>query len=39
MTERQQNNRRHKAIAYDCGIWVFEPAYWISIQPNRDCHD
>ena len=32
-------NRRHKAIAYDCGIWVVEPAYWISIQSKRDCHD
>jgi len=32
-------NRRHKAIAYDCGVWVVEPAYWISVQSNRDCHD
>lgn len=32
-------NRRHKAIAYDCGIWVVEPAYWISIQSKRDCND
>lgn len=32
-------NRRHKAIAYDCGPWVVEPAYWISVQSNRDSHD
>ncbi|PXV70901.1 hypothetical protein C7433_11443 [Pantoea sp. PNA 03-3] len=32
-------NRRHKAIACDCGIWVVEPAYWISVQSNPDCQD
>ncbi|EKB5322542.1 hypothetical protein OOL41_004546 [Salmonella enterica] len=24
-------NRHRKAIAYDCGIWVVEPAYWIRV--------
>lgn len=24
-------NRHRKAVAYDCGIWVVEPGYWIRV--------
>ena len=24
-------NRHRRAIAYDCGVWVVEPAYWIRV--------
>lgn len=24
-------NRHRKAAAYDCGIWVVEPGYWIRV--------
>lgn len=24
-------NRHRKAVAYDCGIWVVEPDYWIRV--------
>lgn len=24
-------NRHRKAVAYDCGIWVVEPSYWIRV--------
>lgn len=29
-------NRSHNAVAYDCGIWVVEPAYWIRVDHNRE---
>lgn len=22
-------NRKNKAVAYDCGVWIVEPSYWI----------
>jgi hypothetical protein len=25
-------NRSRNATAYDCGVWVVEPAYWIQVK-------
>jgi len=27
-------NRHRKAIAYDCGVWIVQPAYWIRVNPR-----
>lgn len=28
-------NRNNKALAYDCGVWIVEPSYWLRIGPPK----
>ena len=27
-------NRSQQAVAYDCGVWIVEPSYWVSVVPR-----
>lgn len=27
-------NRRNHSTAYDCGIWVVDPSYWLKVKES-----